>query len=89
MSGYDSRIHTWADGYGRWHALVPATMASPIIAARGAIRRELEGRSETGATRAELSAYVRENITQRRVQSEPGYVEFVEYELGTKREDNI
>lgn len=40
MSNYDDRIDTWADGYGRWHALVPETMAGPMIAARVAIRAQ-------------------------------------------------
>lgn len=90
MSGYDSRIHTWADGYGRWHALVPVSMASPIIAARGAIRDELERHEETGAKRAELSAYVRENVTSappRKINAREGFIEYVEY--ANKREDKI
>jgi hypothetical protein len=40
------RVTTWADGYGNWHALVPETMASALVA-RGAIWFELRARYTT------------------------------------------
>lgn len=79
------RIKTWADDIGRWHALVPVGMASPFIAARGAIRHELVLRS-SDAELAHLSTYVRENVAQRRIQGKPGFIEFVEYQT---EEDKI
>lgn len=41
-----NRIHTFADGYGRWYAAVPGDLKDPRGAARRAIRRELEAREE-------------------------------------------
>lgn len=35
---------TWADGRGIWHARVSRHAASPVIAARGALRDELQAR---------------------------------------------
>jgi hypothetical protein len=43
-----NRVHTWADGYGRWYASVPGDVANPRRTAREAIRRELEERGEIG-----------------------------------------
>ena len=34
--------YTWADGYGHWHAVIPANRPNPARVARDAIRRELE-----------------------------------------------
>lgn len=42
---------TYADGFGRWHALVPRRDATALAAARharGAIRRELRARDASG-----------------------------------------
>ena len=36
--------HTWADSFGVWHARVTRHAASPLIAARRALRDELEAR---------------------------------------------
>lgn len=41
-----NRIHTWADGFGRWYAAVPGDYANPRAAARRAIRKELAARGE-------------------------------------------
>lgn len=41
------RVQTWADGSGRWHALVPDTMVAPMLVARGAIWHELRQRYTT------------------------------------------
>lgn len=39
-------VTTWADGYGNWHARIPANAyARPADAARRAITRELEARA--------------------------------------------
>lgn len=37
-------VHTWADGFGVWHVRVSANAASPLIAARRALRDELTPR---------------------------------------------
>lgn len=39
-----ARVHTWADGFGRWYAAVPGDRADPRRTAREAIRRELTAR---------------------------------------------
>jgi hypothetical protein len=44
-----NRVHTWADGFGRWYASVPGDVANPRRTARDAIRRELEERGEIHA----------------------------------------
>ena len=85
----------YADGFGRWHALVPkrggAERASSggIITARRLIRDELVAREQkvgesiTNVT-ARISAYVRANVTA--IDNHPGTPtgmwEYVEYELG-------
>lgn len=40
-------VHTWADGFGIWHARVSRNAASPIIAARRALRDELQARESS------------------------------------------
>lgn len=40
-----SRVTTWADGFGIWHAVVPAT-ADAVSVARRAIRLELTARGD-------------------------------------------
>lgn len=42
------RVVTWADGFGRWYASVPATMAHPMGVAKLAIRLELQDREAAG-----------------------------------------
>jgi hypothetical protein len=37
----DPRVTTWANGFGVWHARVPAECVSPLIAARRALRDEI------------------------------------------------
>lgn len=39
-----STATVWADGYGRWHVLVPMGAASPVLAARRALREEIKAR---------------------------------------------
>lgn len=39
------QVSTWADGFGRWHARVSKHAAAPLLAARRAIRDELEARN--------------------------------------------
>jgi uncharacterized lipoprotein YmbA len=41
--------HTWANGFGVWHARVSRTAASPLIAARRALRDELQARESRSA----------------------------------------
>lgn len=43
---------TWADGFGRWHARVSRAAASPLLAARKAIRTALEERDPNVAPHA-------------------------------------
>jgi hypothetical protein len=40
------RVTTWADGFGVWHVRVPKDSASPVVAARRALRAELLEREE-------------------------------------------
>lgn len=42
------RVHTFADGFGRWYAAVPGDLANPRRTAREAIRRELTERGAIG-----------------------------------------
>ena len=46
--GCDTRVSTWADGFGRWHAAVPDTSDGARVA-RAAIRAELKARDAIGA----------------------------------------
>jgi hypothetical protein len=73
-----ANIHTFANGDGIWHADVPETAASPIMAARRAIRAELYLRSAgTPELLATLSEYTRKHV--RRVEGAPaGFVRFAE-----------
>lgn len=41
-------VHTWANGYGIWHARVPEGPSAAHIA-RHAIRAELKARGDVGA----------------------------------------
>lgn len=41
-----SAVTTWADGRGTWHARVPRGAASPLIAARRALRDEIAARQD-------------------------------------------
>lgn len=38
------RVHTWANGFGVWHARVPRHAVAPLVAARRALRDELLAR---------------------------------------------
>lgn len=42
-------VRTWADGFGRWYAEVPATTDHPERVAADAIAAELDARSERHA----------------------------------------
>lgn len=48
--------NTWANGFGVWHARVPRNCASPLIAARRALRDELEQRENNVARYVWLDA---------------------------------
>jgi hypothetical protein len=52
MSG--ASVTTWADGFGIWHVRVSRDAASPIIAARRALRDELTLRESPSAPVARL-----------------------------------
>jgi hypothetical protein len=39
-----ANVTTWANGFGVWHVRVPRGAASPLIAARRALRDELTAR---------------------------------------------
>jgi len=41
--------HTWADGFGVWHVRISRHAAGPLIAARGALQRELLARESASA----------------------------------------
>lgn len=43
-----STVRTWADGFGRWYAAVPAQRMAPRYAAANAILAELDARGEIG-----------------------------------------
>lgn len=82
---------TWADGFGRWHAAIPADRndgAGLILDARQCILDELVLREvKTGETedaaRARLRDYVVENVARRHQQDANllGFVEFIEYDM--------
>ncbi len=83
----------WADGFGRWHAAIPADRndgAGLILDARRCILDELVLREQKAGesaqqarTRLQLSRYVRENVARRHHQDANllGYVEFLEYDI--------
>lgn len=78
-AGTDPRIIRYADGLGNWRAYVPDTFASPIIAARRAIRHELFTRSDQSAeTLAHLTAYTRKRVRLHPRQDRPGYLHYHE-----------
>jgi hypothetical protein len=47
-----ANVTTWADGFGLWHARVPRHAASPLIAARHALRDELTARESASVPTA-------------------------------------
>lgn len=57
-----STVNTYADGYGRWHAVTPAGPDSYQLAAN-AIAGELLERAPRGATFATMVDYVREELS--------------------------
>lgn len=46
-----SNVNTWANGFGVWHVRVSRSAASPLIAARHALRDELQARDANVARR--------------------------------------
>lgn len=50
----DPKVSTWANGFGIWHARVPANCISPLIAARRALRDELNSREAPREVRREI-----------------------------------
>ena len=68
----------YADSYGRWHAIVKDT-PNGLTRAVNTIAREL---SERGNGNTDYLEYVNQNICTHNVQNKPGYIHFVEYQLG-------
>ena len=67
----------YADGYGRWHAIVKDTRLG-LTHAVEAIADELDARGN-GVT--DYLEYVNRNICTHNVQDKPGFIHFVEYHL--------
>jgi hypothetical protein len=44
MAEHDPRVTAWANGFGVWHVRVPRHAVAPLLAARRALRDELEAR---------------------------------------------
>jgi hypothetical protein len=74
-----SAVRTWADGFGRWHAVVPDT-AEGLTRAVEAIAGELLARAPKGETLEQFVAYVHEGLISV-PDAEPGTVHFAEYAL--------
>lgn len=72
-------VHTYADGYGRWHAIVPDTPMGLSRAVRS-IAAELFDRAPKGTTFLDLRAYVEQNIASL-PSDKPGTVHFIEYSI--------
>ena len=67
----------YADGYGRWHAIMKDT-PNGLTRAVNAIAREL---AERDSGDFDYLEYVNRNICTRNTQDKPGYIHFVEYQL--------
>ena len=67
----------YADGYGRWHAIVKDTRLG-LTRAVEAIASEL---AERGNGDTDYLEYVNRNICTHNVQDKPGFIHFVEYHL--------
>lgn len=50
----DGAVTTWADGFGVWHVRVSRSCVAPILAARRALRDELQAREANIAREAWL-----------------------------------
>ena len=71
----------YADGYGRWHALIPESVgrgATLVLMAEHLIAAKLEVR---GNDDTDYLGYVCLNIQLDGVQDKPGFIHFVEYHL--------
>ena len=68
----------YADGYGRWHAIVEDT-PNGLTRAVNTIAREL---SKRGNGDTDYLEYVNQNICTHNIQDKPGFIHFVEYQLG-------
>ena len=72
------KTHTYADGYGRWHAITPDTPRAREMAIE-AIADELHQR-ETHRTAAGWKKYVEATITTRPA-DQPETLHFIEYKM--------
>ena len=73
-------MNIYADGFGRWHVILPDTRLALRWAVR-AIAEELFCRSNGEQTKEELALYVERNIVSIPDGVEPGFVHFAEYAL--------
>lgn len=73
-----SKASTWADGFGRWHAVVADTPRG-LINAVEALTDEIAQRENT--PRDDVRNYVHANIVSTPENVEPGFVHFMEYAL--------
>lgn len=71
--------HTYADGYGRWHAITPDTPRARENAVH-AIAEELHQRGTRSDTLTEMKGYVEATITTRPAEQQ-GTAHFIEYRL--------
>lgn len=74
-----TKAATWADGVGRWHAVVADTPRG-LANAVEAISQEILARSPRNTPMAEVRGYVHQNIvTWDQEGTEPGFIHFAEY----------
>lgn len=76
-----NEVKTWADGHGRWHAEVPATLWSAATRAANLIALEIWERSNKSEQPFfEVRHYVEEYMVSI-PSEEPGRVHFAEYSI--------
>lgn len=73
----ENEVKIYADGYGRWHAIVPDTPRA-LTKAVDAIANGMTQRENLSRTEAEK--YIHRNITTVPA-DQPGTVHFIEYEI--------
>lgn len=74
-----TKAATWADGFGRWHAVVADTPRG-LTNAVEAIAQEIHGRSSRDSRIEDVRDYVHRNIvTWDQEGTEPGFIHFAEY----------
>ena len=74
-----TKASTWADGHGRWHAVVADTPRG-LINAVNAIAHELHTRTSDESTLSEWVGYVNKGIISLPSET-PGRIHFAEYAL--------